>query len=78
MYALELKDLDPGWQIVSIKYADLIALENGQPTTPRGNALHNPDKLHTLSCLFLANPATGYSQVLMDFVVFTNDGPLKL
>lgn len=78
LYALEVTGLDPGWQIVSVKYADLVALENGQPTTPKGNAQHNPDKLHTLSCLFLANPASGYSQALMDFVIFTDDEPLKL
>ncbi|MFT5725874.1 MAG: hypothetical protein ACI9JN_003004 [Bacteroidia bacterium] len=78
MYALELTKLEPGWQIVSVKYSDLVALENGQPTTPKGNAQHNPDKLHMVSCLFLANPASGYSQSLMDYVIFTNDGPLTL
>jgi hypothetical protein len=78
MYAVELTSLGPGWQIVSIKYADLVALENGQPTTPKGNAQHNPDKLHMVSCLFLANPASGYSQALMDYMIFTSDGPLKL
>lgn len=78
MYSLELTKLEPGWQIVSIKYSELVSLENGQPASPKGNAQHNPDKLHTLSCLFLANPASGYSQALMDYVIFTTDGPLKL
>jgi hypothetical protein len=77
MYSLELTKLEPGWQIVSIKYSELIALENGMPTTAKGNEQHNPDKLHMVSCLFLANPASGYSQALMDYIIFTNDGPLK-
>ncbi len=77
-YAVELTDLEEGWQIVSVKYSDLVALENGQPTTPKGNNQHNPDKLNMVSCLFLANPATGYSQTLMDYMIFTTDGPLKL
>lgn len=78
MYSIELANLKPGWQTVSVKYSDLVSLENGQPSTPKGNAQHNPDKLHTLSCLFLANPASGYSQALMDYIIFTSDGPLKL
>ncbi|MCO4819094.1 MAG: hypothetical protein KC517_05685 [Bacteroidetes bacterium] len=78
MYSVELKGLDAGWQIVSIKYSDMVALENGQPTAPKGNGLHNPDKLEMISCLFLANPSSGYSQALMDYMIFTTDGPLKL
>ncbi|MBO6517444.1 MAG: hypothetical protein JJ975_12935 [Bacteroidia bacterium] len=78
MYSLELKNLDAGWQIVSMKYSDMIALVNGSPSSPNGNGQHNPDKLHTLSCLFLANPATGYSKALMDFVIFTEGNPLSL
>ena len=78
MYSLELKGLDEGWQVVSIKYEDLKSLKNGAPSTPKGNGVYNPDKLHTLSCLFLADPKTGYSRTLMDYIIFTKDEALKL
>lgn len=77
-YAVEIRDFDPGWNIVSIKYSDLQFLVNGVPTDPNGNGVKNPDKLHTVSCLFLADPNSGYAQVLMDYMVFTTGGPLKL
>ena len=73
-----LKGLDEGWQVVSIKYEDLKSLKNGAPSTPKGNGVYNPDKLHTLSCLFLADPKTGYSRTLMDYIIFTKDEAFKL
>lgn len=78
MYAVELKGLDEGWQIISMKYSDLQSLVNGAPSDPNGNGVHDPDKLHMLSCLFLADPNSGYSQTLMDYVVFTIGEPLRL
>ena len=78
MYSLELKGLDEGWQVVSVKYEDLKSLKNGAQSPPKGNGVRNPDKLHTLSCLFLADPKTGYSRTLMDYIIFTKDEALKL
>jgi hypothetical protein len=80
MYAVEIKgnDLTDDWSVYSIKYTDLKALVNGAPSTPNGNGQHNPDKLHTLSCLFLADPSSGYSQADMDFLIFTEGEALKL
>lgn len=75
-WALELTGLDQGWQQVSIRYSDMVTLINGQPAAPFGNGLYEPNKLHTISVLFLANPATGYSQTLMDYLIFTEGGPL--
>ncbi|MCB9245057.1 MAG: hypothetical protein H6606_01390 [Flavobacteriales bacterium] len=77
-YAVEVHDMDPGWNIVSFKYADLQYLINGSPATPKGNGVKNPDKLNMLSCLLLADPSSGYAQVLMDYMVFTIGEPLKL
>lgn len=77
-YAVELREFEPGWNIVSIKYSDLQYLVNGTPASPKGNGVQNPDKLNMVSCLFLANPASGYAQVLMDYMVFTTGAPLKL
>jgi hypothetical protein len=78
MYALEIRDLKPGWQVVSVKYSDLVSLVNGEPRPPRGNNVHNPDKLHTISCLFLANPNSGFALTKMDYIIFTKGSPLKL
>jgi hypothetical protein len=77
MYSLELKEFESGWQLISIKYSDLTALVNGQPANPAGNKLHEPDKLTQIQLLFLADPTTGYSQALLDYVIFTEGGPLK-
>lgn len=80
MYAVELKGeaLNENWTIFSIKYEDLVALVNGNPADPNGNKIHNPDMLHMISCLFLANPASGYSQADMDYIIFTEGAPLRL
>jgi hypothetical protein len=50
---------------------------NGVPATPAGNALKEPNKLMQISVLFLADPATGYSQTLMDYLIFTENAPLE-
>lgn len=78
MYAVEVKagDLEVGWNLYSIKYSDLTALVNGAPAEPNGNGNHEPDKLWRVSCLFLANPSSGYAQAYMDYVVFSQGGPL--
>ncbi len=78
MYSFEIDDLESGWQVVSIKYSDLESLDNGSPSPARGNNVKNPDKLSMVSCLFLANPASGYAKMDMDYLVFTTSGPAKL
>lgn len=80
MYSVEVKgqDLTEQWSIYSLKYSDLVALVNGNLADPNGNKLHNPELLFQVSCLFLANPASGYSQADMDLVIFTEGKPLKL
>lgn len=78
MYSIELNNLKPGWQIYSIKYSELVCLVNGSPSTPKGNGRFDADKLFQISCLFLANPSSGYSKVGMDYIVFTQGKPLEL
>ncbi|KAB2807358.1 hypothetical protein [Phaeocystidibacter luteus] len=73
MYSLELKGLDVGWQMISIRYSDMVALVNGQPADPAGNGVHEPDKLLQVSVLFLADPSSGYSQTWMDNLIFTEN-----
>ncbi|NVK26601.1 MAG: hypothetical protein HWE14_01090 [Flavobacteriia bacterium] len=77
MYSLELTGLDVGWQMISVRYSDLVALVNGQPADPAGNGVHEPDKLLQFSVLFLANPASGYSQTWMDNIIFTEGQPFQ-
>ncbi len=77
MYALELRDVATTWDQISVRYSDLTALVNGAPSSPAGNGVHEPDKLMQVSVLFLADPATGYSQTLMDYMIFTENGPLE-
>jgi hypothetical protein len=76
MFSLELTGLEAGWQQVSIRYADMPTLVNGAPSSPFGNGLYEANKLQRVSVLFLANPASGYSQTLMDYLIFTEGGPL--
>lgn len=69
--------LQKGWNKISVRYNELVSLVNGQPSTPSGNGRHDPDKLSKISALFLANPTSGYSQLYMDYVLFTEDAPLE-
>ncbi len=77
MYAWEIKVNWTGWKLMSIKYSDLTALENGQPVTPKGNGIHNPDKLGILSLLDLANPANGFASTKIDYLIFTPNQALN-
>jgi hypothetical protein len=77
MYAVEITpDLD-GWQLISLKYGDLASLVNGQPANPAGNGVREPHKLMQISMLYLANPSSGYAQSYLDYMIFTENGPLK-
>jgi hypothetical protein len=54
----------------------MVTLVNGQPAAPIGNGIREPHKLKEVSVLFLANPTSGYSQSYMDYLIFTQNGPL--
>lgn len=85
MYALQCasysvngaQTLQRGWNLISARYSDLVCLVNGQPSTPAGNNRLEPDRLHRVSLLMLANPSSGYSQLFVDNIVFTSNGPLQ-
>lgn len=80
MYSIEIAAEElvngSGWQLISVPYSDLTVLENGQPVDPAGNGLREPNKLFQVSMLFLADPTSGYSERLMDYLIFTEGGPL--
>jgi hypothetical protein len=65
-----------GWKLITVKYADLVTLVNGQPSTPKGNSQHNPDKIGKISMLHLADPSQGFAACKMDYIIFTN-APLE-
>jgi hypothetical protein len=77
MWAFQLSGGADGWSTISRKYDDLVTLNNGTETAPIGNGLHEPDKLMQVSVLFLANPSSGYSQTYLDYMTFTEGGPLE-
>jgi hypothetical protein len=66
-----------GWKLISVKYKDMGYLVNGAPATPKGNGLHNPDKISKISMLHLANPNDGFASSKLDLIVFTENAPLQ-
>ena len=77
MYSIWIESFDVGWQTISVRYADLKATDSGSPVEPDGDGVLNPNLLKTVDVLLLADPSSGYSQVQMDYVIFTEDEPLK-
>ncbi len=65
-----------GWKLITLPYSDFSALVNGQPSTPNGNGSQEPDKLHKISMLHLADPSQGKAASKLDYLIFT-DKPLE-
>jgi hypothetical protein len=76
-YDLEIKVDWEGWKLISVKYSDITTLVNGAPATPKGNALHNANKLGKISMLHLANPSDGFASSKLDLVMFTENSALQ-
>ncbi len=78
-YSIELSNqsLEPGWQLISIPYAETVSLANGVPVPANGNAIREPNKISQISVLMLADPNSGYSRTAMDYMIFTTNGPLR-
>jgi hypothetical protein len=76
MYSLEVKVDWIGWKLVSIKYSDIPSLVSGAPSPANGNAVHNSDRISSINMLHLANPATGKARSKLDYLIFTENGPL--
>lgn len=76
-YDYEIKVDWEGWKLVSIKYSDIATLVNGAPATPKGNALHNPNKIGKISMLHLANPNDGFASTKIDMIIFTSAKPFE-
>jgi hypothetical protein len=52
-------------------------LVNGQPAAPNGNGVREPNKLTQVNILFLANPASGYANARLDYMIFTEGEALQ-
>ncbi len=78
-YSITVQSTRSGWQQISLKYSDLVVVdENGKAITPNGNNVHNPNLLDGVDILLLADPLiAGVSQVNMDYMIFTENEPLK-
>lgn len=67
-----------GWRLVSVKYADIVTLVNGNPASPNGNKQHNPDKISKISFLQLADPNLGFAKCKLDLMTFTQNKAIDL
>lgn len=76
-YSLEIPVTWEGWKLISVKYSDIPCLVNGQPAAPNGNGVYNSDKIVSVNMLHLANPATGFAKMKVDYMIFTENGVLK-
>ena len=77
MYSLWMESFESGWQNISVRYSDLEALVDGSPIQPDGDGVRSPNLLKTIDVLLLADPSSGFSQVQMDYIIFTEDQPLN-
>lgn len=76
-YDVEIKVTWTGWKLISLKYSDIVTLVNGAAATPAGNKQHNPDKISQINMLHLANPSSGIAKSKVDYIIFTENAPLK-
>lgn len=76
-YAVEIPVNWSGWKLISFKYSDIPCLVNGQPAAPNGDGVHNSNKIKQVNMLHLANPSSGYAKAKLDYIIFTENGPLN-
>ncbi len=77
MYSIQVDPSVNGWTLLNAKYADLQTLINGAPAPAIGNGIREPHKCLRVSVLFLAAPTSGYTQGYIDYLIFTENGPLQ-
>ena len=76
-YDYQLKVDWSGWKLISVRYADVVTLVNGSPSTPNGNAVHNPDKIGKISMLHLADKTGGFASTKIDYIMFSDNQPIQ-
>lgn len=60
-----------GWRLISIKYSEIEGNGNG-------GGIHNPDKINKVNMLHLADPLSGLAKSKLDYIIFTENGPVNL
>lgn len=70
-FSIEILVTWEGWKLVSVKYRDLTG--NGI-----GGGIHNPDKIHAVNMLHLADPSSGVAKSKIDYLIFTQNAPVSL
>ena len=77
MYSIQVSLSDTAWSKISQRYDNIPTLVNGAPSGAIGNGLHEPNKVIEVSILFLANPTSGFSNTLLDYMIFTEGSALE-
>ena len=77
MYSIWMESFKSGWQNISVRYSDLEALNDGSPIEPDGDGVRSPNLLKSIDVLLLADPTSGFSQVQMDYMIFTEGQSLN-
>ena len=63
-----------GWKMVSINYNDVENLVAA--TNNAGDGIRNPNKIHNVRTLLLANPNSGFAKADVDFLIWSIGGPI--
>jgi hypothetical protein len=66
-----------GWDLISLKYADLQFNAEGVQAETNGNGLPEPSKLVSVNVFFLANKDNGNAKAQADHLIFTTNEPYK-
>jgi hypothetical protein len=70
MWAIQIQP-GPSWELKSIRYIDMAPVSTG-------NAVYEPNKLHRVEILFLANPVSGYAECDIDLLAFSINQSIQL
>lgn len=66
---------ESGWQLYTTPYDSLVISAEGAGAS--GNNLREPEKLLSVEYLLLIDPAKGEARCNLDFLIFTEGGPLQ-
>ena len=64
-----------GWRLVSIPYSEMFTVTGGEGAA--GNHVPNTDRILSVEYLLLADPTSGPTRGNLDYLIWTEGGPLK-
>lgn len=65
-----------GWQLYNINYGDVVQAAATAGAQLAGNGVADSDKIHSVDVLMLADPATGFTQAHMDYLILSEGSPI--